>query len=57
MAVAAITGKPVPVNDAVGYDNGAKMVPAYVLAPVLVDRENIEEKLIRTGYYTKSQID
>ncbi len=57
MVAAMLTGTPVPVNDPTGYDNGVKRVPAYLLTPVVVYKDSIEDLLIRSGYYTRSQID
>lgn len=36
-------GETVEVNDTEQYDNGAKIVPAYLLAPVIVTKDNAEE--------------
>jgi putative multiple sugar transport system substrate-binding protein len=36
-------GKPVDVNDPTSYNNGAKIVPTYLLTPQLVTRENAAE--------------
>ncbi len=36
-------GETVDVNDTEQYDNGVKVVPAYLLAPVIVTKDNAEE--------------
>lgn len=36
-------GEEVDVNDTEQYDNGAKVVPSYLLDPVIVTKENAEE--------------
>ncbi|WP_028707759.1 sugar-binding protein [Propionicicella superfundia] len=36
-------GEEVPVNDTKSYDNGVKIVPAYLLDPVIVTKENAAE--------------
>jgi len=36
-------GKPVDVNDPTSYNNGAKVVPTYLLTPQLVTRQNAAE--------------
>jgi putative multiple sugar transport system substrate-binding protein len=36
-------GEPVDVNDPTSYNNGAKVVPTYLLTPQLVTRENAAE--------------
>lgn len=34
-------GEPVEVNDTTSYDNGVKVVPSYLLTPVIVTQENV----------------
>ena len=41
--------KTVEVNDTTTYDNGVKVVPSYLLDPVVVDKDNIEQVLRRRG--------
>ncbi|SMF78391.1 putative multiple sugar transport system substrate-binding protein [Tistlia consotensis] len=48
-------GKP-EINDTKTYDNGVKVVPSYLLNPVLVTRDNWEKILVGSGYYKKDQI-
>ncbi len=48
-------GKP-EVNDTKQYDNGSKVVPAYLLQPVSVDRENYQKVLVDGGQYTADQL-
>ncbi|MDH6235720.1 sugar-binding protein [Cryobacterium sp. CG_9.6] len=43
MAEALQKGETVEVNDTTSYDNGAKIVPAYLLPPVIVTQENAAE--------------
>lgn len=50
------SGNPVTVNDTKTYNNGIKIVPSYLLKPVVVDRSNWKEVLIGSGYYKESQI-
>ena len=38
------------------YDNGVKVVPAYLLQPVSVDKTNYDEVLVKGGYYTEAQL-
>ncbi|MGP2439825.1 multiple monosaccharide ABC transporter substrate-binding protein [Streptomyces sp. JW3] len=38
------------VNDTKTYDNGAKVVPAYLLEPVAVDKDNYQKELVDSGY-------
>jgi putative multiple sugar transport system substrate-binding protein len=55
MVDAALSGKPVQVNDTKTYNNGVKVVPSYLLKPVAVDKSNWEHVLLDSGYYKKSQ--
>ena len=38
------------------YDNGAKVVPAYLLEPVSVDKTNYQKVLVDCGYYTEADL-
>jgi putative multiple sugar transport system substrate-binding protein len=49
-------GQPVETNDTKTYDNGIKVVPSYLLPPVVVTKENAEEKLVGSGFFTKDQL-
>jgi putative multiple sugar transport system substrate-binding protein len=55
MVDAALSGKTVAVNDTKTYNNGVKVVPSYLLTPVVVDKTNWEKALIDSGYYKKAQ--
>ena len=57
MVDAALSGKEVTVNDTKTYNNGVKVVPSYLLKPVVVDKSNWEKVLIDSGYYNRSQFD
>ncbi|MGR3576380.1 MAG: substrate-binding domain-containing protein, partial [Sagittula sp.] len=48
--------EPTGINNTTDYDNGVKVVPSYLLEPLPVTKENWEERLIDTGYYTMDQI-
>lgn len=52
-----LSGKEPEINDTKTYDNGVKVVPSYLLKPVLVDKSNWEPILVGSGYYTKEQIE
>lgn len=56
MVNALLAGGTPQINDTKTYDNGVKVVPAYLLAPVEVDKSNWEQILVGSGYYTKDQI-
>ncbi|MEH3064045.1 MAG: sugar ABC transporter substrate-binding protein [Methylobacterium radiotolerans] len=49
-------GRQPEVNDVKTYDNGKKIVPSYLLTPVIVTRANWKPALIDTGYYTLDQL-
>jgi putative multiple sugar transport system substrate-binding protein len=56
MADALVTGGEPKVNDTKSYNNGAKVVPSFLLEPVSVDKANYEEMLIKTGYLTQDEV-
>ncbi len=56
MVDALLSGKQPEVNDTKSYNNGTKVVPAYLLKPVIVTKENWKPVLVDSGYYKASQI-
>jgi putative multiple sugar transport system substrate-binding protein len=48
-------GKP-EVNNSTDYNNGVKVVPAYLLNPVAVYKDNYQQTLVDSGYYTPAQL-
>ncbi|MFB9800501.1 multiple monosaccharide ABC transporter substrate-binding protein [Streptomonospora salina] len=56
MTESVLAGEEPEVNDTESYDNGEKVVPAYLLEPVSVDEDNYEEVLIDSGYYDESEL-
>lgn len=56
MVDALLAGKEVPVNDTTSYNNGVKVVPAYLLKPVLVTKDNWKDTLVSSGYYKEGEI-
>ncbi|MFD1881801.1 multiple monosaccharide ABC transporter substrate-binding protein [Paracoccus pacificus] len=56
MVNAMLEGKEPEVNDTKTYDNGVKVVPSYLLQPVPVTKDNYQQVLIDSGYYTKEQL-
>jgi len=56
MAVAVLNGDEPEINDTETYDNGEKIVPSYLLGPVPVTKDNVEEALVDTGYWTAAEI-
>lgn len=51
-----LNGKKVEVNDTTSYDNNKKIVPTYLLEPVVVDKNNYQEILVDGGYLTNEEI-
>ncbi|MFD7130311.1 multiple monosaccharide ABC transporter substrate-binding protein [Streptomyces sp. NPDC059894] len=56
MVDAVLNDKEPEVNDTKTYDNGSKVVPAYLLQPVSVDKANYSQILVDGGYYTADQL-
>jgi putative multiple sugar transport system substrate-binding protein len=56
MVDAVLGGKSPEINDTKTYNNGVKIVPSYLLKPVLVDKSNWHHVLVDSGYYKESQI-
>ena len=48
-------GKP-EVNNTKDYDNGNKVVPSFLLDPVIVDKSNYKDVIIGANYYTEDQL-
>jgi putative multiple sugar transport system substrate-binding protein len=57
MVDSALSGKQVSVNDSKTYNNGVKVVPSYLLKPVVVYKSNWEKLLVDSGYYKRSQFE
>jgi putative multiple sugar transport system substrate-binding protein len=56
MVDAMAAGTEVTVNDTKSYNNGVKVIPSYLLKPVLVTKENYKQILVDGGYYTEDQL-
>jgi putative multiple sugar transport system substrate-binding protein len=56
MTIAALSGEEPDVNDTETYDNGVKVVPSYLLEPYIVVKDNIQEVLVDSGYWTEEEI-
>ncbi|MDY7547476.1 sugar ABC transporter substrate-binding protein [Glaciimonas sp. CA11.2] len=57
MVDAVLSGKTPAINDTKTYNNGVKVVPAFLLKPVVVDASNWKQVLVTgSGYYTEAQI-
>src|SRR3954468_7491511 len=55
MVDAVLSGGKPEINDTTTYNNGVKVVPSYLLKPVVVDLDNWKTALIDTGYYKAEQ--
>ncbi|MFF5155929.1 multiple monosaccharide ABC transporter substrate-binding protein [Streptomyces sp. NPDC000348] len=56
MVDALLNDKKPETNDTETYDNGAKVVPAYLLEPVAVDKANYQETVVDSGYVKESDL-
>nr|WP_315428530.1 multiple monosaccharide ABC transporter substrate-binding protein [uncultured Albidiferax sp.] len=55
MVDALLAGKKPTINDEKTYNNGEKVVPAFLLKPVLVDVKNWRATLVDSGFYKAEQ--
>ena len=56
MVMAVLNDEIPEINDNTSFDNGAKIVPAFLCEPILVTKENYQSVLIETGYYKYDEI-
>ncbi|MEU0878224.1 multiple monosaccharide ABC transporter substrate-binding protein [Lentzea sp. NPDC005914] len=57
MADAVLKGRTPPqLNNLNDYNNGVKVVPAFLLNPVSVNKANYHRVLVESGYYTEDQL-
>jgi putative multiple sugar transport system substrate-binding protein len=56
MADAVLKGGKPTVNNTTDYNNGVKVVTSYLLQPVTVYKDNYQDTLVATGYYTAAQL-
>lgn len=56
MGDAVLTGGTPETNDTKTYDNGKKVVPAFLLQPVSLDKTDIAAALTKASYYTAAQL-
>ncbi|MDO8106614.1 sugar ABC transporter substrate-binding protein [Isoptericola sp. b441] len=50
------TGADVEVNDTSTYNNGIKVVPTYLISPVVVTKDNVQDTLVASGFYSASDL-
>lgn len=51
-----LSDKKVKTNDDKTYDNNKKVVPTYLITPVVVDKDNYQKELIDSGYLKASDV-
>lgn len=56
MVESVLKGQEAEVNDTKSYNNGVKVIPAYLLDPVSVDKDNVQKEIVDQNYYTKEEI-
>ena len=56
MVDALMKGTEPPVNDTETYDNGTGVIPSFLCEPVVGTKDNVQELLIDSGYYTADQL-
>ena len=56
MIKSIIAGTEVEVNDTETYDNGEKVVPSYLVMPEVVVKDDIQTKLIDSGFLKASDV-
>jgi putative multiple sugar transport system substrate-binding protein len=56
MADAVLKGGKPETNNTKDYDNGVKVVPSYLLEPVIVYKSNYKAVLVDSGYYAESDL-
>ena len=56
MTQALLTGGKPQVNNTKDYDNGKKVVPSYLLQPVIVTKDSVQQALVDSGYYTAGEL-
>ncbi|PRI12249.1 multiple monosaccharide ABC transporter substrate-binding protein [Leucobacter massiliensis] len=56
MIQSIVAGEEPEVNDTESYDNGEKVVPAYLLAPEVVTAELVQSKLVDSGFLSAGDV-
>lgn len=51
-----LAGDEVEVNDTETYDNGVKVVPSYLITPEVVTPDQVQEKLIDSGFVDAADV-
>jgi len=53
---AIMKGTEPPINDTETYDNGTGIIPSFLCEPKVCTKDNIQEILIDSGYYTEADL-
>ena len=56
MVEAVMKGAEPEINDTTTYDNNVVVVPSYLCTPVAVDKENLQEVVVDSGYYQAADL-
>lgn len=56
MVEAVMKGAEPEINDTETYDNNVIVVPSYLCTPVAVDKENLQEVVVDSGYYQAADL-
>ena len=56
MTVAVLNDEEPEVNNTEDYDNGKFVVPSFLLESQIVVKDNINEVLVESGYWTEEEI-
>jgi len=56
MVEAVLAGDEPETNDVTSYDNGVVIVPAYLLTSQVVTKNNYQQVLVDSGYYTQEDL-
>jgi putative multiple sugar transport system substrate-binding protein len=51
-----VNGDKPEFNDTETYDNGKKVVPAFLHESVIITEENLMEEVVESGYYTEEEV-
>ena len=54
--IAVKLGKDEKVENNAVLNNGLKDVPSYLLTPIVVTKDNIDETVIKDGFHTKESV-
>lgn len=56
MVEAVMKGTEPEINDTETYNNNVVVVPSYLCTPVAVDKDNLQEVVVDSGYYTAADL-